>query len=89
MAGIARQIQRRLKKAELLDEKWKRQLAAPLLERLGPRWIREEGALKGLNYPNMRAFWAVELGLAERRKRWGILGGPWMIRLTKKGWAEE
>lgn len=93
MAGIARQMHRRLKKAERLDEKWQRQLADPLLERLGPKWIREAAALQGLNYPNMRAFWAIELGLVERRRlpwplAW-LLGDPVWMRLTKKGWAEQ
>jgi hypothetical protein len=92
MGGIARQIQRRMAKAERLDEKWKRQIAQPLLDRLGPKWIREEAALKGLNYPSMRAFWAVELGLVERRRIpliGGLFGDPIWIRLTKKGWASE
>lgn len=62
--------------------------ARPLLDRLGPEWMPEDEALEGLNRPQWRRFYACELGLAERRRRGWPWRRQWMIRLTKKGWAE-
>jgi hypothetical protein len=45
----------------------------------------ESEALEGLSYADMRAFWACQIGLAERRRR-GLFRRRWFIRLTKKGW---
>lgn len=63
-------------------------MARPLVDRLSRIWAPEAEALAGLNYPNMRAFWACELGLAERRRHGPPWRRCWQIRLTEKGWAE-
>lgn len=60
----------------------------PLLDELGPVWMLESEAFEAVSYPNMRAFWACELGLAERQRR-GFFPRRWWIRLTKTGWESE
>lgn len=63
---------------------WKRQIAGPLLNRLTSEWQLEEKVLADLEWPQMRIFWASNLGLIERRRSLRIWGA-WMIRLSKKG----
>lgn len=67
---------------------WVRALMDPLLDRLGPAWIPESEAYQDLRYPLLRAFWAEEYGLIERRKK-GIWRPQWHLRLSAKGWAEQ
>lgn len=75
------------------NERWKLQIAQPLLDRLELGWSNEEEILSEISYPNMRLFWAMDLGLVERRRaprglRW-LLGDRVWIRLTRKGWREQ
>jgi hypothetical protein len=73
---------------ELADrDMWKLEIARPLLDRLGPRWIREDEATRDLWSPSTRIFWADQLGLIERRR--SFFRREWWIRLSGRAWDAE
>jgi hypothetical protein len=55
------------------------ELAAPIVVRTGPLfWCDEQKVVEGLTTPQLRIFWAVQLDLVERKRRW--FGRGWKIR---------